>query len=255
MFEFSNKTLYGIESEPARYTWLSYYLFALTSSLAGDTTILVSSIRYRAFQLNKTIVIIIQHIAVCDLTLSLIDIFPKLTSIVLDRWVFGTTLCHLFFNARYYFNLTNLLLICTMTSSKLLLLKFPLRFGNSSSRKAHVLCAACWITALTVPAIFLIVDSNDIHFSYRSYECDHGFSRDIWNWLKPLVAILVIFTPNCVVLATTIRLLVIARKVAHRGRQSLKWQGILTTVLTAAVHLRSTLHCVYRGGASNEGAG
>ena len=241
MFEFNNKTLYGIDSEPVRYTWISYYLFALTSSLIGDTTILISSIRYKAFKLNKTIVIIIQHIAVCDLILSLIDIFPKVVSIVVDRWIFGTSLCHLSFNARYYFNLTSLLLICAMTTSKLLLLNYPLRFGTTSSRRAHVLCLACWGTALIVPAIFMIVDRKDIYFSYRSYECDHGFSSDTWKWLKPLVALLVIFTPNCVVVTTTIKLLVIARRVAHRGRQSLKWQGIMTTVLTATVYCLSVL--------------
>ena len=50
--------------------------------------------------------------------------------------------------------------------------------------------------------------------------------------------------PNCIVVATTVNLLIIAKQVAHRGRKSLKWQGIVTTVLTATVYCISVLPMV-----------
>ena len=64
---FSNHTLYGIYSDAVRYLWAGYFVFVLLSSLIGDTTILIASIKYRAFKLHKVVVVIIQHIAVCDL--------------------------------------------------------------------------------------------------------------------------------------------------------------------------------------------
>ena len=54
----SNKTIYGIDA--ARYTWAGYFLFVIISSLIGDTTILIASIRYKAFKLHKVTVTIIQ---------------------------------------------------------------------------------------------------------------------------------------------------------------------------------------------------
>ena len=68
---FSNKTQYGIDNDTVRYSFAGWYVFVLLSSFIGDTTILVSSVKYRAIRLHKLIVVIIQHIAACDLLVTL----------------------------------------------------------------------------------------------------------------------------------------------------------------------------------------
>ena len=55
------------------------------------------------------------------------------------------------------------------------------------------------------------------------------------------MAIPCLFLPNCLVVVTTVYLLVIAKQVARRGGDSLKWQGIMTTTLTATVYCVSIL--------------
>ena len=55
------------------------------------------------------------------------------------------------------------------------------------------------------------------------------------------MAIPCLFLPNCLVVVTTVYLLVIAKQVARRGGDSLKWQGIMTTTLTATVYCISIL--------------
>ena len=73
----------------------------------------------------------------------------------------------------------------------------------------------------------------------------------MWRWLKPLGAVLLTLIPNVVVVGNTIYLLVIAKQVARRGRESLKRQGIITTVLTASVYCISILpFAVYNVGES-----
>ena len=123
--KYGNKTLYGIESDAMRYTWAGYFLLITASSLIGDSIILIASIKYKAFKLHRVIIVIIQHIAVCDLMVSVTDVLPKLVSVVSGEWVFGSPLCYLTSYARYYFTMASMLLICTMTTSKLLLLKYP----------------------------------------------------------------------------------------------------------------------------------
>ena len=249
--DYSNRTVYGIESDALRYTWAGYLIFVLASSLIGDTTILIASIKYRAFKLHKVMILIIQHIAVCDLMVSLTDVLPKLVSIMAGNWVFGKFLCNATPYLRYYFNLASLLLICNMTTSKMLLLKYPLRFGSITSRKARIFPLACWLVAGVFPLIFLVLDWNDVSFSYRGYQCNYGYSSDIYHWLKPILAILFIFIPNCLVVATTISVLIIAKQAVRRSRGSLKMQGIVTTVLTAMFYCLSVLPLVvYRVGES-----
>ena len=86
---FSNRTEFGIQNDALRYTWAAYNIFILLSSFIGDTTILVASIKYRALKVHKLIVVIVQQIAVCDLLMSAVFVFPRVVSLIVNKWVFG----------------------------------------------------------------------------------------------------------------------------------------------------------------------
>ena len=240
-FDYSNRTLYSIESDAVRYTWAGYCLFVITSSFLGDTTILVASIKHRAFKLHRTIIVNIQHIAFCDLMVAAMDVFPRFVSTIANGWILGRFLCYLTAYGRYYFNTASVLLLCSLTSSKLLLLKYPLRFRVVKAKTAHYFCAACWLVSLTFPVTFLLVDRRDIYSSFRDYQCIFAATLEVWQWVKPIFAIFFLFIPTCLVVAGTIWLLVIARRFARRGRESMKWQGTIAIVLTAAVYCISIL--------------
>ena len=239
--QFSNKTRYGLESAAQRYTWAGYYLFVILSSLIGDTTILVGSIKHKAIKLNTVIVSIIEHIAVCDLLTIAIQVLPYFVALLADEWVFGDFLCRVFGYLTYFVLQASILLICTMTTSKLLLLKYPLRFGATSSKKAHMISVACWGVSLVWPVLFLAVDMDDFHFSYLIYACVYDFSSHIWKYLHSLLGLLLGVLPTLLIVATSVHLLVIAKQVASRRGEGLKWQGIITTVLTATVFCLSLL--------------
>ena len=240
-YEYNNSTFYGFESDALRYTWAGYFLFIIISSLVGNTAILIASMKYKAFKFHRAIIIIIEHLAVCDLMVVATDVVPKLVSLIANKQVLGNHLCLLSPYARFYFNLASLFLICTMTSSKLLLLKYPLRFGTTTEKQTHMICMASWLAAFAFPIAFLIVDRHDIYFSYRTYKCTYGFSSEIWMLLKNFLALFFIHIPVLLVVATTVHLLIIAKQFARRNRQSLKWQGITTSVLTATIYCISVL--------------
>ena len=241
MDEYSNKTAYGIKSDAMRYTWAGYHLFIITSSFIGDTTILIASIKYKAFKLHRVIIAVIQHIAFCDLMLSATYLLPNMVSIIADKWVLGNFFCYFYSYATYHFTITSILLLCNMTTSKLLLLKYPLKFGTTTSKKAHLICMACWLAAFTFPVTLLLVDKDDVMFSYRAYKCRYICSSGIWHYLAPLLAVLFAFIPTCLIVSTTLCLLIEARKIVSRSRECLKWPGIVTTVLTATVFSLSSL--------------
>ena len=239
--EYSNKTRYGLESAAQRYTWAGYYLFVILSSLTGDTTILVGFIMYRAIKLHAVIVTIIQHIAVCDLLTIATQVLPYFVTLLADEWVLGEVFCRVVGYLPFFVNSASVLLICTMTISKLLLLKYPLRIGATSSKKAHIVCVACWGISLVLPVLMLAVDMDDVYFSYVIYTCGYDFSSHIWNYPNLLLGLLLFILPTFLIVATSVHLLVIAKQVASRRREGLKWQGIITTVLTATVFCLSLL--------------
>ena len=245
--KYSNKTLYGIEDQALRCTWASYIIFVLLSSLIGDTTILIASIKYRAFKLHKYMVIIIEHIAICDLLVTITAVIPITTSLFADIWILGEFLCYTLPYASYFSSVAGLLLICAMTSSKLLILRYPIEARIWPSKTAHLICGTAWTTALVLPLMFFLVDKNDISFDYRHIFCDYLFSSNIWNWLIPLFSVLYLVIPNCIVISTTLILLIIAKKIARRSRENLRWEGVITTVLTATVYCISVMpYAIYR---------
>ena len=240
---FSNKTQYGIDNDTVRYTFAGWYVFVLLSSFIGDTTILISSVKYRAIRLHELIVVIIQHIAACDLLVSLFSgaIIPTLVSLVADKWVLGAPLCHILPRASNYFVPVGILLICSMTACKLLILNYPLRVASWTVKDAHTVCATIWVSMLILPSVPLVIDYKDIYFSYRTYDCDYGYTAAVWIWLRPIISTIFLLLPNLFVVTTTVCLLITAYKVARRGRENLKWQGITTTILVALVYCTSVL--------------
>jgi hypothetical protein len=235
-YENVDKEAHGFDSDTLRYSWAGYLLFIITSSLIGDTIILVGSTKYKVIKLHRMIVVVIQHIAVCDLLISVTDVLPKFISVIANKQVFKHSLCHLSPYTVYFSNSASVFLICIMTTGKMLLLINPLRFGVTTEKKSHGVCAACWLASFTIPVVFLLVDRQDIHFTYQGYSCNYGYSSSIYQWLRPLLAALFSFIPTCLVVATTIALLIIARKFASRNRGNLRWQGTITAVLTATIY-------------------
>ena len=239
--DFSNKTIYGVKSDAARHFWAGYFIFVLVSSFVGDTIILIASIRYKAFKLQKLIVVIIQHIAVCDLIVTCVSAFTRIVTLIADDWILGTPLCHIVPTVAYYSVPVGVLLIWAMTTCKLLLLMYPLRVQSLGKRHAHMVCAAMWLSAVSVPVMILLIDPNDVKFSFKVYLCDYFFSAPQWILLTPIISAIVFFIPNALVVFNTIAILIVAHKFARRGRESLKWQGVITTVLVALVYCISLL--------------
>lgn len=224
-----------IQDPVERYIWAAYFLIMVLSSFLGDSLILVATIKYRAIKYHKLIVTIIQHMAMCDLLTSLSALFGPI-SMIADGQVLGTFICYVSTYIVYLTFPASFLLISAITSSKILLLKYPLRCNAWRTSTAHLICGACWFCAATVPLSLLAVDYEDIIFNFKSYKCDYHFSAPIWKWLRPLLSIYTSLLPNIVVVITAVMLLFEARRVAKRGRGTLRWHGIITVVLTAVIY-------------------
>ena len=235
-YNYSNCTLFGIQNKAERYVYGGWLVFVITCSLLGDTTILVASIRYKAFKLQKIVVAFIQHIAVCDLLITISTTIPKLVSVIKDRNINNRLIPIVSFFILFYEYTVSLHLVSAMTLGKLLSLKYPFKAGTWTTARFHKFCAGIWMAALSAPVLQILIDKEDIVFDCRVHTYAHTYTSSIWKILLPIISLVALFTPNVIIVVSTVLLLKEARRVVTDTRESIRWQGIMTVVLTATVN-------------------
>ena len=241
----NNKTLYGIHNNSERYSLITWTITVLISSVIGDSIILITSIKYHAIKLKEVIVVVIQHLAVCDLLIAIFMVLPTTVALIADDWAMGDILGHVEVHIPNTCYPATRLLTCAMTILKLLHLKYPLRTTGWSSRFGHKICGAMWTLVLCIYAPFVVAfifcstDTGTVQFDYVSYACFYTyFSSDAPEWLKyyNLIYIsLVIIIPCIILLVTSVLILVLAKISANRHGGTLRWEGVITALLTVGV--------------------
>ena len=239
----------GIENDWERTILFSMDLLILLISLFGDSIILIVTIRYKAIKLQRVIVAVIQHLAVCDLMQAVFRVFPITLAVKADRWVLGKWLCKIEFNMQWFglamtFSLTGL-----MATLQLLTEKNPLKTNSWPAKFGHKLCAAVWCLCLGLysPVLVSVLLYFDIQFNRLSYTCLGSESTPNWfvGWAY-LQFYLTVFTfwiiPFIFIVVSSVLLLIIAKSTASRQHgETVRREGFITVLLTVAVLLISTL--------------
>ena len=244
--KYNNATIYGIQEDVERYLWLAYLIIVLISSLIGDTIVLIASTKYNAFKLNKSIVAVIQHMAVCDLVITTTFVLPTIIAMILDKWVMGDTLANTHRFIEFWALPVCNVLVGVLTTSKFLLVRYPLQTRNWTSNKSHVVCCLVWCGFAAISVTSLLLCNEALIFDFTSYEFDADYSRlesNAGKFIDVLIST-VNFISILVVMVTTVftlQYLSEARKVARRSTGSLRWQGVVTVMMTGSVYCVSSL--------------
>jgi hypothetical protein len=251
MVNSSNFTDYGIHNTGERSVWIIFLLLVLLSSLIGDSIILISSIRYNAIKLYEFLVVVIQHIAACDILSSISYVFPTMVSLIANKWVLGDFVAR----AQYFLDLYSVsgsnIFICALTCSKLMMLQYPLKIGLWTTRKGHIVCSAIWLISLIiliVRSVLLGSNGSGPIFNYKSYSINFYGSPSEYSWREKLI----LNGMNVVIRDIPVVLTIIAtcftavhlfrsRKAAARSGGRQRWQGLVTVVATATVYCLSII--------------
>ena len=243
MFSTNSFEEFGIHNDAERYSWAAVHFLVFATSLIGDSLILFASFQKDAFKLNKFIVAIIRFIAVFDIAFAISSVLPVSISLLANSWILGEAMCY----ARVYLSsviyVSGMLLIAFLTTSKMLLLKYPIRCSNLTAKVAVKSCSCLVMLTLSFPLLFLIA-KDDVLFSYKTYTCEYGFQEpSMRNYVGPILSFIFVLIPNVVIVATTIptlQYLLTAHKSARRMNGKIPWQGALTVTCTALVYFLST---------------
>ena len=245
----NNKTLYGIQNGAERHFLIFYNTFIALTSIIGDTIILVGTIKYGAIKLHEIVVLIIQNLAICDLLLTVFRIIPQTAALIVDDWVVGVFMGHAQNLVNYLAGYLTLTLTCSLTTVKLLFVKYPLRTLTWSKNTGYKLCGTLWGLLIASWLPWLLVNMlhvrDTLYFSYRSYLSSYNyFSHLTPPWFTKYASVGFLFgtiLPFLVVMVTSLLLLVLARRAASRQRKSVRWQGFWTVFLSAVVFCVSLL--------------
>ena len=240
------RTLHSINNDAERCVLIIWTLIVVVSSLVGDTLILVATIKYKEIKLHRLVVAVMQHMAVCDILLTVFKVLPCTLSLVADRWLLGDALCYVNENISWVCGGTTLFLTCTFSSLKLMTVKYPLRAGTLSSRVGHKVCAAMWSLYLFLyaPTLVVKVYQNDtLNFSYVTYDCRYNLRSfsTLHDWYGIIAMSFVYLIIYTILIVTSVLLLNVARRSAARQGNRLQWGGVLTVLLTVAVLVISQL--------------
>ena len=234
--KYDNYTLYGIHSKNERGLLIGYNSFIITSSVIGDTLILIGSLRYNAIKLHKVMVTFIQHLAAVDLLSIVFSVVPVAVSLAANGWILGDILCSLSHFANVCLSTVLFLLISALAVSKTLIVKFPLRAITFSSKTAQLAACCIWLYSLVLIIVTFSTGDVGAYFNYLHYDCSNP-----GNTVGNIVYIVPVLISTVVTMVSSLVLIVMARRIADRIPGGLKWEGVLTVLLTVAVHAAATL--------------
>ena len=229
---------YKIENPGEKFVLILYLLIVFISSLIGDTLILVASTRFEAIKLNKFIVAIMQHIAACDILLSIAFILPTIVSLSTNHWIFGyESVIYLIVKVSHD---TNRSLITFLTVSKLYIIKCPLSSQVRLTKVAHAISFSIWLLTFALHGSLLATRQCTFFFSYCEYfiKCrlQPAVAKDIIVWYNLIFNAM----PCLIIVVTTTAILCHLRKAMKASRRSggnVRWHGVAAVSITASVFL------------------
>ena len=221
----------------------------IVTSLLGDSIVLLATTRYRAIKLHRVLVTLLQHLAISNLLQTLFRVLPVTPTFTTDTWVMGTLLCHLEDHVGIVCLTVTIFLTCCLSTVKLLLVKFPLRVSVWSARVGHQICVGLWVLALVwySPGLVgkMVYIKETLNFSYNEYQCNYDMNstylpesyRMYMIVSFPVISLL----SYMLLIVTSMLLLVVAKQASTRAGSALRWEGVVTVLLTVGVLLVSYL--------------
>ena len=230
-------TEFGIDDKRINYLFAMFLLVVFCSSLIGDSIILAASILPHGIRLNKFIVTVMQHIAVSDLISCFSFVLPTAVSMISNRWVVKGVLSYIrLFTDMAVFG-ANAMLICSLSVSKLFLLKHPTQTPIWTVDRAHIVCAIIWLFASIFPILYFVFDGME------SFKWMYKNSSPL-DYLAYFRIGCTQVLPTLIMIVTTVLILchlVEARRIARRGGGRRRLRGVATVVITVSVYCVSLL--------------
>ncbi|KAL5250966.1 hypothetical protein ACHWQZ_G016633 [Mnemiopsis leidyi] len=222
----------------------SWSIFSIILSLLGNTTVLVSSVCYKAIKLDKVSVVLIENIAVADLGETLFVILPTTWSLLTDqRTVFsffthdslGKVLCYAVAHLQFLFPLASLFMICALNINKLVCLTSPLRSHVRSELPAYFVAFLAWSAyGLRILAVKMANEKVVYGHWEKGFRCGVDITKKVF-W--PDVVLMVLFggVPTVVLSFCIVFMICIVSRVVKVKREAMVLNILVSLAFAVSV--------------------
>ena len=210
---------------------LTWSVLLLALSLVGNITVLVASVKYKAFKLDRVSVALIQQLAVADMMYLIGRAGLGIPGYISKEWLLGDFMCAVVTCDAYLCAIASMNLICIINTNKMFTLKYPLKSRLQQRKTGHILGACVWV--LGVSSIAMTWALTDWNFIFRS-NIMHCLESAEKEGLKQIIMSVYLLTPTIIIVFTTGWLMWFVHN--KRGLQA---KGVVTLILISIAFLIS----------------
>ena len=229
--------LYAQPTGPAQPAVIIWTVITCLTSLAGNSVVLVSSLKYNAVVLDRFSVSLIRHLSLADIGFGVYALLT-LGYVVSGENVYGQIPCYVISMAGHLFVGVDTSLVCGLNISKLTVLIFPLQRRTRTSRQGNCVAAAVWVVLLSCITLSLCLFlfnpvKETIVFKAAMNKCSSQLSPGFETILQIAIGLVFVLLPTLVILFTTACLLSYLRRQRRGGE--LQRQGLITHLLISGI--------------------
>ena len=171
----------------SRHLMFSYNLLLVTVGIPGNLLLFYSSNVHKALNVELVTRLAIEHIAVSDVMILLVNFLPTLTTVFHHGWVLGEELCYLVSFSSSIFFFYEILLTVLLSARRLgLVSKFAKRDGLMSYRVTLVVLTVLFLVS-AAPSLTYMSLGSTAFFAPQTLMCISSNYRDY-----PLASLVVV---------------------------------------------------------------
>ena len=150
-----------------------YNIVGVLFAFLGNGLVLASSIKYRAIDMDKTSIILLQNLVVADFLIALLSWLPTTISTVVGGWVLGEAVCFLAGLVVYVPALVELLILTVISCHKVYTLVYPLHHRQRPVPRSTVvaLVAVIWFIAVCFVLVCILLLGQYAVYHPETYSC------------------------------------------------------------------------------------
>ena len=219
-----------------QYLLITWSIISLTMAVCGNTLILLS-VFYRAFRIDKFSLLVIKNLAVSDVYFNAVWVLPTLVTLICDNeWILGEFLCGFTTYLQYPPAIATIFFITLLSGNKWVRCQFPLRTLDMSTAMVYKVTVTVWGLAFIHPTLYLVSnetmssDRRIIELDYYKGSCDYHHGTDLsiyWNTLDLTCAVIYCLIPSGILVASNIAIIKIVKS---KGRGKIKMKNFFMIV-------------------------
>ena len=219
------------EEETASPSWPLWLpiLFSLQNflgiplALVGNSMVIWGSFRYHVFNhsMGEIAVVLVQALAICDLSLVLVKWLTDSVTTILNRWVFGDILCFLSGTFSHFLAILEFSILASISSYKFYTLLSPIRSRNAltiTTARVYIACLVACCALFRFSSVFWGMGSIYLPEMLTCEPEDIHTNHPVWITYALVAIFGFLVAPMVITVIANIGIIVIASRYAVTGR-------------------------------------